>query len=89
MKQQITEIFDDAEADSIGVRRFAKAMAVKLTDKRAEGRGGWHRPPSNGYGTGIARLRRMMLAHIEKGDPVDIANFCMMIWNREHPKGKP
>ena len=84
----ITDIYDGAAADTIGVRRFAKAMQEKLSQKRAEGRGGWNREPGGGYGTGIPRLHRMMLAHVDKGDPVDIANFCMMIWNRENPTGK-
>ena len=86
MSEFITSIFDGEKADSVGVRRFTKAMKSKLAAKRAEGRGGWNRLPENGYGTSIARLRRMMLKHVEKGDPVDIANFCMMIWNRSNPR---
>ncbi len=48
------------------------------------------------FGCSPSDLRRMLKAHIRKKGPkgglkggnlVDIANFCMMIWNREHPRG--
>ena len=89
MNQDIREAGFNENADRIGLRRFRRAMEAKLDDKRAEGRGGWHlEAHSGGYGTSIPRLRRMLLSHVKKGDPVDIANFCMMIWNREHPTGR-
>ena len=88
MIDDIREIGCNENADELGVFRFSNAMNKKLAQKREEGRGGWNREPGGGYGTGIPRLRRMLLEHIEKGDPVDIANFCMMIWNRENPTGK-
>jgi hypothetical protein len=24
----------------------------------------------------------MLIAHLAKGDPIDVANFAMMLWNR-------
>lgn len=60
--------------DDIAVDRFAAAMKAKLAKKRADGRGGWEMCP-------IGELRRMLHEHLNKGDPVDVANFCMMLWN--------
>ena len=88
MRKMITDILDDAAADNVGVSRFSQAMSLKLAKKRNDGKGGWNRP-AQAYHTGCSpeHLRRLLATHIKKGDLVDIANFCMMIWNRENPKG--
>lgn len=70
--------------DDIGVDHFALAMRLKLRNKRAEGKYGWDDP----LVCSMEELHEMLNEHIAKGDPVDIANFCMMIWNREHADGK-
>lgn len=77
----------DAMADYEGVERFSTAMLDKLAKKRGEGRGGWNREPEH-EGCSLELLRQMFRDHLEKGDMVDIANFAMMIWNRENPEGK-
>lgn len=64
--------------DNHGVADFADAMRRKLEKKRAEGRGGWHDPDQCQLDT----LAVMLLDHLEKGDPVDIGNFVMMLYNR-------
>ena len=79
----IRKIASDFEADEMGVDRFSTAMRRKLTRKRQEGRGGWQFPDE----CPLEDLRTMLKEHIAKGDPVDIANFAMMIWNREYPNG--
>jgi hypothetical protein len=65
-------------ADDVAVDRFAEAMKAKMAASRAKGRGGWEStevcPPGS--------LQLMMLEHIAKGDPVDVGNFAMMIFNR-------
>ena len=96
--RDIRDIREGAEADAVGVDRFRAAMSTKHAKKREEGRGGWnHEPytvqPDRGDcvwhgGCSIAKLRRMLRAHLKKGDMVDIANFAMMIWNRENPHGR-
>lgn len=77
--------------DDIAVDRFAAAMKAKLAQKRAEGRGGWDNTTQCPPG----RLQQMLINHISKGDPIDVGNFAMMIWNRsedlltsdkKHPK---
>ena len=65
--------------DDEAVDAFAAAMKEKMAKKRHEGRSGWESCP-------IGELRRMLHEHLNKGDPVDIANFCMMLWNREAAK---
>ena len=42
---------------------------------RGKGRSGWQT-------CSVSRLHGMLLEHLRKGDPVDVANFCMMLWNR-------
>lgn len=64
--------------DDAAVNAFAAAMKAKLADARAKGRGGW-----NGDEPGMQqRLSDMLRAHVEKGDPRDVANFCMFLHQR-------
>jgi len=65
--------------DDIAVDRFAAAMKAKLARKRAEGRGGWDNPDE----CSLAFLSELLRSHVEKGDPVDVGNFAMMIHQRE------
>ncbi len=75
----------DEREDRAGVRWFAEAMLEKLALKRAEGRGGWW----DANECSVEQLERMMHEHCAKGDPVDVANFCMMIWNRKRAAPAP
>lgn len=63
--------------DESGVDILAEAMKEKLRRKRREGRGGW-------YDSNVSPqyLSQLLREHVEKGDPVDVANFCMMLHNR-------
>jgi hypothetical protein len=67
--------------DDIAVDEFAAAMKAKMAEARAKGRSGWQ-------DCAPADLSRMLREHIEKGDPRDVANFCMMLWQHEEPIGK-
>ena len=59
--------------DDIAVNEFAVKMKDKLKNSReAKGRHGWKTANS-------AYLAQLLIKHVEKGDPVDIANFCMML----------
>jgi predicted RNA-binding Zn-ribbon protein involved in translation (DUF1610 family) len=53
-------------------------MKKKLAKKREEGRGGW----SNKEDCPKDRLIKMLSDHLDKGDPIDVANFAMMLWVR-------
>lgn len=61
--------------DDVAVDRFAVAMKEKLKHAReVKGRGGWQNcDPFD--------LSVMLRDHVEKGDPLDVANFCMMLWS--------
>lgn len=62
-----------AHLDDIAVDDFAAAMKAKMRQSREEkGRGGWQTASA-------ARLTYLLLEHLEKGDPVDVANFAMML----------
>jgi hypothetical protein len=60
--------------DDAAVDRFAAAMKDKMTKAREKGRSGWETCLP-------ADLSRMLREHVEKGDPRDVANFAMMLWN--------
>jgi hypothetical protein len=66
--------------DDTAVDRFAIAMKDKLAKKRGEGRAGWD---DEEY-CPVEWLKQEMKRHSLKGDPVDVGNFAMMIWNREN-----
>jgi hypothetical protein len=76
-------VAQDAEnTDDIAVDSFARAMKEKMAAARAKGRSGWE-------GCEPADLSRMLREHIEKGDPRDVANFCMMLWHHSAPIAPP
>ncbi len=69
---------ESVHPDDLAVDRFAVAMKAKLAKKRAEGRGGWEDPEQC---TG-AFLSRLLVEHVEKGDPLDVGNLAMMLHQR-------
>lgn len=68
----------DEYRDNYAVDQFAMAMKVKLAQKRLEGRGGWDRKDECSQGF----LSQLLREHIDKGDPIDVANFAMMLHQR-------
>lgn len=64
--------------DDLAVDKFATAMKEKLAQARAKGRGGWEE-------CAPADLSAMLYEHVAKGDPRDVANFCMFIWHHGQP----
>jgi hypothetical protein len=68
----------NAHTDDDAVDHFAAAMKEKLAQARAKGRHGWHE-------CAPADLSAMLRAHVEKGDPRDVANFCMFLWSLGQP----
>ncbi|WP_278651932.1 hypothetical protein [Pandoraea pnomenusa] len=76
---QATKRAADAQhSDDEAVDLFAQAMKAKMADARAKGRSGWETCDP-------ADLSRMLREHVEKGDPRDVANFCMMLWHHRKP----
>jgi hypothetical protein len=74
-----------AYSDDAAVELFAKAMKEKMAASRAKGRNGWHDPEQ----CPAERLQTMLVEHLAKGDPVDVGNFAMMLWNRGVPTAAP
>ncbi len=64
--------------DDLSVAEFAIAMKEKMAASRAKGRGGWEDPAQ----CSADDLSRLLRDHVERGDPVDVANFCMMLHQR-------
>lgn len=80
----VEETCEAAARDNLMVDELAKAMKIKLAKKREEeGYGGWH-------DADFDRLANLLVGHIAKGDPVDVANFAGMLYvltgavGREH-----
>lgn len=71
--------YRDRHADDVAVDTFAQAMKNKLAEKRAQGAGGWDKPDE----CTVETLVQMLIENISKGDPVDIANFAMMLFHRD------
>ena len=63
--------------DDEAVDRFAAAMKAKLAKARDAGRSGWQDPawPVESIGDNLRE-------HVEKGDPRDVANYCMFLFER-------
>ncbi|WP_186163401.1 hypothetical protein [Burkholderia gladioli] len=70
----------EPHSDDIAVDAFAAAMKAKMAAAHAKGRSGWET-------CAPADLSRMLREHVEKGDPRDVANFCMMLHHHGAPIG--
>lgn len=68
----------DQHPDDIAVDAFADAMKAKLAEARRKGRSGWQDKTDCPQ----QRLSNMLRDHVEKGDPRDVANFCMFLHQR-------
>lgn len=64
----------DQHPDDAAVDALAEAMKAKLAKQRARGYGGWDTPECTQQ-----RLSDMLRGHVDKGDPVDVANFCAFL----------
>lgn len=60
--------------DDIAVDAFAVAMKIKLAEKRTEGRSGWQ-----DLSWKASEISWQIRSHVDKGDPVDVANYCMFL----------
>jgi len=63
--------------DDVAVHALAAAMKAKLARQRAKGYSGWNTEECTQQ-----RLSDMLRAHVGKGDPVDVANFCAFLGAR-------
>ena len=66
---------NERHSDDVAVDDFAKAMKAKMKASREKGRHGWE-------WANVQYLAAQLIYHVKKGDPVDVANFCMMLHNR-------
>ncbi|MDR0204968.1 MAG: hypothetical protein LBJ40_22785 [Delftia acidovorans] len=65
---------DHQQKDETAVAYLATAMNTKLARARAKGRSGWDTPECTQQ-----HLSNLLREHVEKGDPVDVANFCAFL----------
>lgn len=64
-----------ADIDNEAVDKLAKAMKNKLAKKREQGYHGW---ATCKHGD----LVQLLINHVDKGDPIDVANFCAFLFAR-------
>lgn len=68
--------------DNFQVEIFARKMKAKLAKKRAEGYDNWRKCPINDLKDGLYQ-------HLSKGDPIDVANYCMFLNARQETTDNP
>ena len=64
-----------ADIDNEAVDKLAQAMKSKLAKKREQGYHGW---ATCKHGD----LVQLLINHVDKGDPIDVANFCAFLFAR-------
>lgn len=64
-----------ADIDNEAVDKLAQAMKNKLSKKREQGYHGWE---TCKHGD----LVQLLINHVDKGDPIDVANFCAFLFAR-------
>lgn len=69
--------FAEIQAMEAMVDGLTVQMKSKLKRKYLEGRSGWDDPSWT-----VDEIKAALVAHVEKGDPVDIANFAAFWWNK-------
>ena len=67
-----------ADIDNEAVDKLAQAMKNKLAKKREQGYHGW---ATCKHGD----LVQLLINHVDKGDPIDVANFCAFLFARGEP----
>ena len=82
--ERLQAIFPDIEferpptqedIDNEAVDKLAQAMKNKLAKKREQGYKGWE---TCKHGD----LVQLLINHVDKGDPIDVANFCAFLFAR-------
>jgi hypothetical protein len=73
------EPVQEPHPDDVAVDKFAAMMKAKLASSRMKGRGGWDDPEK----CTVDSLADLLIGHLPKGDPIDIANFAMMLCMRD------
>ena len=63
------------DIDNEAVDKLAQAMKSKLAKKREQGYHGW---ATCKHGD----LVQLLINHVDKGDPIDVANFCAFLFAR-------
>uniref|UniRef100_UPI003BEF0140 hypothetical protein n=1 Tax=Burkholderia arboris TaxID=488730 RepID=UPI003BEF0140 len=68
----------ELHSDDLAVDRFSAELKDKLRLSREKGRGGWEEADPT-------ELSVMLREHVEKGDPRDVGNYCVFLWNLGKP----
>jgi len=78
MNAPLDAITRAAHADATAIMDFSAAMATKMHQAAMKGHAGWDDPTL----CSDASLRVLLREAVAKGDPVDVANYAMMMHTR-------
>lgn len=70
----------DVHPDDKAVNRFAVLMKWKLANARDRGKSGWQDRSWT-----PEQISAALRQHVDKGDPIDVANYCMFLAARGEP----
>jgi ribA/ribD-fused uncharacterized protein len=82
--QAAGEVPSEQHPDDKAVNTFAERMKWKLAQARARGRSGW-----KDRSWTPEQISQALREHVEKGDPTDVANYCMFLSIRGEPITPP
>lgn len=68
----------EALIDKMAVSNMSASMLHRMTEKRSKGKAGWHDKEK----CSAERLNALFHNAVLKGDPIDVANYAMMISQR-------
>lgn len=74
INQSINGSFEISHPDDGAILAFAVAMKLKMAKQRTKGYAGWQTCDHE-------ELQKRLVDHVSKGDPVDVGNFAMMLYN--------
>lgn len=74
-----------AHTDAIAISKFAEAMATRMHQAAMKGHAGW----DDATACTPAMLQLALRQAVAKGDPVDVANYAMMLHTRGESSTMP
>lgn len=78
MNAPMDTFIHSAHTDAIAISKFAEAMATRMHQAAMKGHGGW----DDRERCTAADLQVQLRQAVAKGDPIDVANYAMMLHAR-------
>lgn len=85
MNAPIEHFVRAAHTDAIAIIKFAEAMAIRMHQAAMKGHAGW----DDREACTAAMLQLALREAVAKGDPIDVANYAMMLHTRGESSRMP